>query len=1405
MPNEFSFFSDQNIYPRIKMRFELSLKYYFYNLNCFLTLFQYNLVCMKLGILLLLLLLIFVNPIQADSRLQFRNIGFKEGLNNMNVSSITQDHLGYIWVATMGGVSRYNGYEFKPFYFDSSNPASLSSNHTSSIFCSSDGLIYIGTAFGIDCYDNQTDQLFSPFPDFKNVVLHITEHQGYIYLGTSIGLFRFIPGQDKLEELGSNLIEKPMINYLLFDKNGTLWCGMNSGKGLASYDLKSDRFDFFMNDNSTSGLNQNSIRTLFQANDDVLLVGTKGGICYFNLQTHQFTKENDFQMLQEGVNGYDVRFIMEKEPSIYWVGTLQEGLFIYDKARKTLIQHLQDDGFPEIHSNNYQAYYTDNTGNIWLGTFDAGLDVSFKQARNFNFDATLNQLTKNVFITSIASDRDKNLIITTRENGFWVFNPESKKHRLYNHGNSGLNYSNIRTVFVDSENKYWLGIYFGLQIFNPENKKFTTVKMPQPNNGAVSIIQIDDQIFVGTDGQGLLVFDLKGKLIHQFLNHGSNIPTVLKLNDHEILLVSYGAGLFAMDFNNFAVRRIELADVKKYPGLLFAFNAYKDKTGKVWVGTYNYGLYSFDFINNEIHNYNIREGMPSSDAIGIEEDENSNLWISTSYGLVKLNKSDFKIKTYFYNEGVNNYQFHGKAAYKDKQGIIYFGGNSGLTYFNPDEIIQENSDPPRVVLENLYVQNRLVSATDEKSILTHSLSYTKEITLTHKDQIFTIDFVSFDFVSPEKVQYFYMLEGFDNDWYSVGTQRRVSYSNLPRGKYVFKVKSVNHAGVNSENEAELMIRVVPAFWYSYTAWAFYLAILAGISYFIFSLRIKNFVYKKNLEVEYSEHLREREINVMKQKFFTNISHELRTPLTLIYGLVTQLSTRENLSPQMKEFAQSLDLNVNRLLKLINQLLSFKKLEGETLSLWLENRNLNDALQRIIELFKIYSKEKEISIDLIEYNSYDLWFDYDKIEKIVSNLLGNSIKHSQKGGTIEVAVKKLTKDEVQVLYQFKNEVLVGEYIEISVTDNGTGIDEKDWSTIFDRYKQVESDGMQRPDYSGTGIGLNFTKSLVELHKGFIRLESKIGRGSTFSFILPIDVSVYEPKDFADSNRPIDLNADSIPETDHETIENKTIVDSAFDKTILVVEDDLQLNKFLVDILKNYYNTISAYDGEKGLKMVKQDHPDLVISDVMMPKKDGYELTKNIKENRELCHIPVVLLTAKSETDSQIEGMQSGADYYIPKPFNVDFLLAAIDSQLKNRKRIQEIFLQGQMPNLEKSDINQLDIQFLSKLNSFLEKELSNSDLNIQIMAQNMNLSRSVFYRKFMSLTKLSPITYIKKYRINKSVELMNTGKYTLTEIGEMTGFGSPSYFSTAFKQEKGVSPREFVNQLKDLAASEQSPD
>lgn len=1343
-------------------------------------------------------LLLSLNLTYANSRLQLRNIAFKEGLNNMNVSAIAQDRLGYIWVATMGGLSRYNGYEFKHYYFDAGNPSSLRSNHVSSLFCASDEKLYIGTETGLDCYDSRTDKLISISPDFKNVILSFAEKDGIIYVGTNAGLYRLRSGSQEPEkiEVGADT-ETLLFNSLLFDKNGNLWCGLGNGRGLAVYNINLNRFDFYQNRHAAHLTDINSVKTIFRYDENNLLLGTKGGLSCFDLAHRKFVELPGTSQLFAGLAGVDIRFILEKEPSVYWIGTLESGLFIWDKAHNTINRRCQHDGSGELHSSNYMTCLTDKSGNVWLGTFDAGLDVSFKQVKNFNYDISLNKITQGKFVTSISMDHDQNLIIATRENGFIVYNKSQKTCSTFDKTNSHLGQSNIRSIFADSENKYWIGIYFGLQIFDPRLKTFKTLSLPQPNNGAVSIMQMNDRVFVGTEGQGLLVFDLKGNLLEQNLLHGPTIPKIIQLNEKELLFTSYGYGVFVMNFSDYAIKKIEVADVDKYPGLLNAVTAFIDRERVIWIGTYNYGLFRLDRKQSRVQNFNVREGMPSTDAIGIEEDKENNLWISTSFGLAKLDKESLSIKTYFVNEGINNYQFHENACFKEESGTIWFGGNSGLTYFNPAVILQDNSEAPHIVLDALTVQNLPVTPSPD-GILSQSLPYTQSITLSHKEQHFSIDFASFDFLSPEKMKYSYMLEGYDRDWFNIGKQRRVSFSNLPRGNYVFKVKAVNGAGISSENTASLRIKVKPAPWFTHLAWLIYFVLISVITFVIFKLKIKAYVYKKDLEIEHSEHLREREINVMKQKFFTNISHELRTPLTLIYGLVSQLSRLEQLNPQVKEFAQSLDMNVGRLLKLINQLLTYKKIESETLFLWLENLNVNEAIQKTVELFNLYAKEKDIRIDFLENNSFTFYFDYDKLEKILSNLLSNAIKHTKKGGRIEVILMKISTENARMLYDSDHALQSPEYIEISVSDMGAGIEEKDWSSIFERYKQVGSEGRMRPDYSGTGIGLNFTKTLVEMNKGAIRMESKPGLGSVFTFILPYDSSVYEPKDFADPgissvNKSEAQNAVMVQET---AVSKDLAIAPDFEKTVLVIEDDPQLNKFLLNSLKDYYKTIVAYEGDAGLKMVKQEYPDIVVSDVMMPGKDGYELTKCIKGSRDICHIPVILLTAKGETASQIEGMHAGADLYITKPFSIDYLLAAIDNQLRNRSRIHDIFLMGHMPALDKTVINHLDIQFISKLNAFLEKEMSNPELDILLLAQHMNMSKSGFYRKFMGLTKISPIAYIKKYRINKSIELMNLGKYTHMEISEMTGFGSASYFSTTFKQEKGMSPREYLNQSKE---------
>ena len=1342
--------------------------------------------------LLIVLFFFCGNFLFANSGLKLSNISLKEGLSNLNVSSVAEDRLGYIWVGTMRGLNRYNGAYFTHYIHNPKETNTLNSNHINTLLSATDGNIYIGTENGINIFNILSEKITNPFPELNNsAIKSLVENDGYIYIGSNRGVKRFRPENKELEDVGKEWKQGVVVNKLFFDRSGTLWGGCDYNAGLARYDSLKNSFDYFLTDIRTSQNLKNSIKSIYQVENDLMILCTKNGVSFFNPLTNQFVDPKDYSILERELQNVDIKFVFEKQPSVFWIGTYSSGIYVYDKSKGSMTRYFKNDIYSEVHSNTYLDYFVDKAGNAWLASFDAGLDVSFKHARAFNVDPFLNAITQNKFITGITKDNKSNLVIATTENGFFVYNANKKTNKNYNKTNSQLSYSYIRSIYADSRDHYWIGHHYGLQLFYPEKEMFKNLQVPEPNNGVVSILEMNGKIFAATDRHGVLVFDPEGNLLNIIKEMGSNIPKIIRLNNSNLLVCSFGNGLFKLNPNTYETNRIVIDT--DFKGIDHTICILKASDSKIWLGTYNFGLFSLDLENNSVKNITINDGLPSNDVVGIEEDDDNNLWISTSYGLTRLNTKDFSLQAYFSNEGVNNYQFHEKSSFRDKDGVIYFGGNYGVTYFDPNDFNTNEGALPTVILENLYILNNRINPS-EGNKLSQSLPYTKEITLTHKDKIFTIDYVGFDYVSSETMQYYCKLEGFDPDWYSVGNQRKVSYSNLSRGTFVFKVKARNGAGIWSENEAELIIHVKPSPWFSYWAWFIYILTLSGLARYFFQIRIKTILYKRELDFEQYEHQRERDINTMKQRFFSNISHEIRTPLTMISGMVGHLSKQDRLTPPIKEIAQSLEMSVDRLLKLINQLLAFKRLESDTLTLWLENECVNVVLQKIIRPYVLFAKEKNIKIEFLEENDYILFIDFDKLEKILGNLLSNAIKHTPEGGLIQIAVSKVSASSVNDLYpnlKVKSIHAVANFVEVKVTDNGSGIEEMYWDSIFDRYQTIDIGGKQKPDYSNSGIGLNFTKSLVELHKGSIRVKSKIGEGSTFAFILPFEPEIYEEKDFAVVKENV-----LIQEYDAQTTKNSpNAISQDFEKIILVAEDDPDLNHFLSSTLKEYYKVFSCFNGKDAFDRIKNEMPDVILADVMMPEMDGLELTRKIKNDAEYSHIPIILLTAKSEMSNQIEGLQIGADVYLPKPFNMDYLLVVIENQLKNRKRIQDLFLNGLMPNLNRSEINQLDLKFLARFNSLLEKEITNTDLDIAFLAKNLGMSRSSFYRKFMSLTSLSPISYIRKYRINKSIELMNSGNYSLREISDSIGFGSYSYFCTAFKQEQNTSPTEFIKRIK----------
>ena len=761
------------------------------------------------------------------------------------------------------------------------------------------------------------------------------------------------------------------------------------------------------------------------------------------------------------------------------------------------------------------------------------------------------------------------------------------------------------------------------------------------------------------------------------------------------------------------------------------------------------------------------------------------MWISTAYGLVQLDQAG-NFTNYSFNEGLKNIQFHQKAALIDHHGTVFFGGNFGLTFFNASNLSQGEEDVPEVVFESLKILNQDIRPNDKTKILQRNINLAESITLNHQHQTFSIDYKGLDFIAANNLNYAYMLEGYDESWNYVGNRTFAGYTNLDPGIYAFKVKVQSKNGVWSDPPKTLTINIKPAPWKTWWAYLLYLIFFAGIIYVSFQLILKVKLYKKEIEVEHKERLREKEISKMKIRFFTNISHEFRTPLTLIKGnldyLISDLSKRKISLPSTDGLKNSTD----RLLRLVNQLLSFRQLESDTLKLEIREEEVIKITKKLLDSFHYSSAISNIKINLdTNFDQLTVPLDSDKYEKIITNIISNALKFSKKDGSILVKIEKVTFEDLKNRFQLKPNMR--NYLEVSVIDHGKGIATDKINTIFDRFTHYESENKR--DYSGSGIGLNFTKRLIELHGGAIDVTCNKRIGTCFSFVLPIDKKSYSSdvwyKKIVDSEIENHVPAGK-------GIENEVPVKSKV--TILLIEDDVELNHFIKSALHDTYKVICAFDGEEGLSLAKNHTPSLIISDIMMPKRDGISLCHAIREDNIISHIPIILLTAKSEEESKVMGYKHGADDYITKPFGLEVLISRVKNLLDQRKNLMAYYKKALPIEQSTAYVNEFEITFMKRINSIMEEKYATAEFNVNQLAEEMNMSRTNFYRKFLSVTEISPKDYITRYRINKSVEMIQKGVESFGDISYQCGFSSQSIFSVTFKKVKGISPLHYKKSI-----------
>ncbi len=1296
----------------------------------------------------------------------------------LNVRSFCQDSLGYVWIATLHGLNRYNGYEFFQYFHDATDTTSLDNDLVFALYLDSSHRLWVGTLTGTNRYDFKSNRFirYSNNPKYgANVYSFFEDHKGQIWVATHAG-----PGL--IDTLAQKVVfpfsDRCLVSSFWEDNSQRLWMGTN--RGLAECNNNSSWEYYPLPDN------RQVTSTVYIDPNGIWWLGTNAGLVCFDPTSRTFKSLPAHCLNAPEISKTQINFIKEINRSKLLIGTESQGLFQYDILSQSLQQN-EPWRLNNFNSSELLACYVDKQENVWIGSYDKGFTVWNKSLEYFNDDQQLSNMVKDKFVTRIVEDQYRNLWIGTRYHGLFHYT-RSGKISVYDAKNSEIfsgNNSAIESLFIDSSNRIWIGLANELIVGSISadghirilmRKKIEQVRMMKEDRYG--------NLWIGS-WNGLFKIENKGALFDKVQTlYRSNVPDMCILNSGDLFFSSYGEGIFFLAKGDTMPKMVKITG-KAASVAQGCVTLFEDSQNRIWMGSYGNGMLYWS--NGQYHTFTKNEGLPNNNVLCFQEDRHGNIWMSTSNGISNLNMADTTFTNYSSSDGTLGNQYHEKGGLKHSDGRIFFTGNHGLTFFNPMVVLPGKSQPV-IHLEDLKILNRSIQPKPDNMALPKSIAYANAITLSHRQSNFALDYTGIDFIAPDKLTYAYKLDGFDENWNYMGNFRRATYSNLPAGKYTFFVKAINSNGIESNRPAHIQITIKPAPWFSWQAWTLYILTFMLGSYLLFRLIFKVKMHRRLLGIEHSEREREHEISEMKMNFFTNISHELRTPLTLISAPLEQLSVSGSLNETNMQLLNTISRNVQSMLRLINQLLDFRKMESGILSLQVQEEDIIQHLRNILDVFIYPAEKKQISIIFSPHTpNLVLWVDTDKLEKILHNLLSNALKHTPEKGFVRLTTNELSNIEACKKYADLTGPSDYPYIEVIVSDSGPGIPEEKLGELFVRYRRINGPSGVRPDYGGSGIGLHHTKRLVEAHNGLILAHNQPEGGMAFSFILPI-------KDIYTENDKIIIPDILIHQNkEYQSMESNSNAKKPY--TILIAEDNVELMDFIRNLLKNQYNVLEALDGDNAWELTRNELPDLILSDVLMPGITGYQLCSLVKNNPELCHIPVILLTAKTTIFDQVEGLDQGADAYICKPFHVDYLLLTIKNLFMARDRIRQYYSIPQPQIHEEPPIPVTlcphDQKMMKKLTMILEQELSNPELNVDYIGRDLGFSRTGFYRKIKGLMDMSPIDFLRSYRLRKAAEMLQEGSLSLTEISDKTGFSSYSYFSKSFKKHFGVTPKEYI--------------
>jgi signal transduction histidine kinase/ligand-binding sensor domain-containing protein/DNA-binding NarL/FixJ family response regulator len=1359
----------------------------------------------RIYLIYFLLLTTLISISGQKNNLYFKHITSDLGLPANYVESIYQTEDGFIWFGSSDGLSRYDGLSFLNFRNNSSDTSSLIDNEIKCLTEDNDKRLWIGTQKGLTYLDLRTYKFHwfnKQFP--KNIgncwiscFLKLNNRE--LLIGTyGFGLFVFDVEKNRITgnyraDRGGALLSHNNVRAVCVDAGNKIWVATDGG--LDVINIKKGRADHLFKGETV-------FKVIEAPNKAILATSLSSPNLY---QVDPFSLNfSVIQKLEPRLSEKAKLFFFDHNGN-KWLSISGEGLFRTDTQNVT---HYTSNNFDAdgLSSNNILTIFEDRDGNLWFGTFDAGVILLNKHRKPFiqvksdnRKDGLLNNQVRSLF-----QDREGDVWVGTRSGGMLSrLNRANLTFINYKQGPGALNDDIIKAIADGQPGTIWVGtLTGGINILNKHTGKFSYMssqpgKLNQIASNNITVLYNDNsgKIWIGHGELGLDAYDLKsGQIVHysHTADSGSlsdNRVRAIFKDSQANLWVGTMHGLNRLPKGKASFERFlnKWNDTTSISGNNITC-IYEDKFKRVWVGTTN----GFSLWNGRTHSFKVfnrSNGFPGSSARGILDDKAGNLWISTENGLIQYNPSSESYIRYSKADGLNSNEFIQYAYCKAANGEMYFGTGNGFVIFNAADITP-NDVIPNVVFTKLKVFNQDIFAGTPGSPLKNDITLTRELRINYKQSVFTLEFTALNYTTSENNQFAYKLEGVDNDWNYIGTRHDVTFTNLPAGNYTFRVKASNNDGIWNEKGTEMQISILPPPWKTWWAYSFYILLVLFILYKIRELTIKRIHEEK-----------EHELDQMKLRLFMNVSHEFRTPLTLMLNPLEKINSSDNIE-EIKSSVKIVERSSWKLLHLVNQLLDYRKTDLGKASLKARKVDIVKLSRQLLDIFEglAMSREMKLEFESLE-TQMEVWIDTDKYEKIINNLLSNAFKFTDNRGRIAIKIGKVIVEPKKSFKRLLRETSTKEYAEIRVSDTGVGMKPDELAHIFESFYQVDH------SKAGTGIGLNYAKLLIELHGGELHVESEFGKGSTFIIRLPLGREHLAANQIIETESPgkdgikPDISAVEsllydIENTDfvglEDDIDSKAADDNELSKVVLIVEDNKMLRLQIKDYLEGTYTIKEASNGEEGLEKAQKLLPDLIISDIMMPKMDGIELCRKVKESIDTCHIPVILLTAKNTIENKIEGFETGADEYIPKPFSMELLGVRVKNLIQSRAQLKEKFQSGKMlaPASEYTT-NNLDEAFLEKITGIVLNHIEDPEFSLSDLREEIGMGQTNFFSKLQSITGQNPSNFVRTIRLKYAAGLLLQSNLSIKDVCYKCGFNSPAYFTKTFRELYGQTPKEYI--------------